>query len=49
MNTDLSCAFSTQYHLGTDVRYHYVLKYIVFHAYLKIAIHWKELASSNSL
>ena len=49
MNTVLSCAPSTQFHLGTDVRYHYVPKYTVFHVFFKIAVHWKELASSNSL
>ena len=49
MNTDLSCASSTQFHLGTDVRHHYVPKYTIFHAYFKIAIHWKKLASSTSL
>ena len=27
MNTELSCTPSTQFHLGTDVRYHYVPKY----------------------
>ena len=45
----LSCAPSTQFHLGTDVRYHYVPKYTVFHVFFKIAVHWKELASSNFL
>ena len=49
MNTVLSCAPSTQFHLGTDVRYIYVPKYTVFHVFFKIAVHWKELASSNSL
>ena len=49
MNTVLSCAPSTQFHLGTDVRYHYVPKCTVFHVFFKIAVHWKELASSNSL
>ena len=49
MNTEKSCAFSTQFHLGTDVRYHYVPKYAVFHVFFKIAVHWKELASSNFL
>ena len=49
MNTVLSCASSTQFHLGTDVRYHYVPKCTVFHVFFKIAVHWKELASSNSL
>ena len=49
MNTVLSCAPSTQLHLGTDVRYHYVPKYTVFHVFFKIAVHWKELASSKSL
>ena len=49
MNTVLSCAPSTQFHLGTDVRYHYVLRCTVFHVFFKIAVHWKELASSNSL
>ena len=49
MNTELSCTPSTQFHLGTDVRYHYVPKYTVFHVFFKIAVHWKELASSNSL
>ena len=49
MNTVLSCAPSTQFHLGTDVRYHYVPKYTVFHVFFKIAVHWKVLASSNSL
>ena len=49
MNTVLSCAPSTQFHLGTDVRYHDVPKYTVFHVFFKIAVHWKELASSNSL
>ena len=48
MNTVLSCAPSTQFHLGTDVRYHYVPKYTVFHVSFKIAVHWKKLASSNS-
>ena len=49
MNTELSCTPSTQFHLGTEVRYHYVPKYTVFHVFFKIAVHWKELASSNSL
>ena len=49
MNTELSCTPSTQFHLGTDVRYHYVPKYSVFHVFFKIAVYWKELASSNSL
>ena len=49
MITVLSCAPSTQFHLGTDVRYHYVLRCTVFHVFFKIAVHWKELASSNSL
>ena len=49
VNTVLSCAPSTQFHLGTDVRYHYVPKYTVFHVFFKIAVHWKELVSSNSL
>ena len=49
MSTVLSCAPSTQFHLGTDVRYHYAPKYAVFRAFFKIAVHWKELASSNSL
>ena len=49
MNTELSCASSTQFHLGIDVLYHYVPKYTVFHVFFKIAVHWKELASSNSL
>ena len=55
MNTELSCTPSTQFHLGTDVRYHYVPKYTsffhvyVFHVFFKIAVHWKKLASSNSL
>ena len=48
MNTELSCAPSTQFHLGIDVRYHYVPKYTVFHVFFKIAVHWKELASSKS-
>ena len=47
MNTVLSCAPSTQFHLGTDVRYHYVPRCTVFHVFFKIAVHWKELASSN--
>ena len=42
MNTVLSCAPSTQFHLGTDVRYHYVPKYTVFHVFFKIAVHWKS-------
>ena len=49
MSIVLSCAPSTQFHLRTDVRYHYVPKYTVFRAFFKIAVHWKELASSNSL
>ena len=49
MNTELSCTPSTQFQLGTDVRYHYVPKYTVFHVFFKIAVHWKKLASSNSL
>ena len=49
LNTVLSCTPSTQFHLGTDVRYHYVLRCTVFHVFFKIAVHWKELASSNSL
>ena len=49
MITVLSCAPSTQFHLGTDVRYHYVPKCTVFHVFFKIVVHWKELASSNSL
>ena len=49
INTVLSCAPSTQFRLGTDVRYHYVPKYTVFHVFFKIAVHWTELASSNSL
>ena len=49
MSTDLSCAPSKQFHLGTDVRYHYVPKCTVFHVYLKIVVHQKEIASSNSL
>ena len=49
MSTVVSCAPSTQFHLGTDVRYHYVPKYTAFHVFFKIAVHWKELASSNSL
>ena len=49
MNTVLSCALSTQFHLCTDVRYHYVPKCTVFHVFFKIAVHWKKLASSNSL
>ena len=31
MNTVLSCTPSTQFHLGTDVRYHCVPKCTVFH------------------
>ena len=46
-NTELSCTPSTQFHLGTDVRYHYVPKYTVFHVFFKIAVHWKELLCSN--
>ena len=49
MNTELSFTPSIQFHLGTNVRYHYVPKYTVFHVPFRIAIHWKELASSNSL
>ena len=49
MNTVLSCAPSTQFPLGTDVRYHYEPKYTVFHVFFKIAVHWKKLASSKSL
>ena len=49
INTELSCTPSTQFHLGTDVRYHYVPKSTVFHVFFKIAVHWKKLASSNSL
>ena len=49
VNTVLSCAPSTQFHLGTDVRYHYVPKYAVFHVFFKSAVHWKKLASSNFL
>ena len=49
VNTVLSCAPSIQFHLGTDVRYHYAPKYTVFHVFFKIAVHWKELASSNFL
>ena len=49
MNTVLSCAPSTRFHRGTDVRYYHVPKYTVFHVFFKIAVHWKELASSNSL
>ena len=49
MSAVLSCAPSTQFHLGTDVRYHYVPKYTVFRAFFKIAVHWKKLASSSSL
>ena len=48
VNTVLSCAPSTQFHLGADVRYHYVPKYTVFHVFFKIPVHWKALASSNS-
>ena len=47
--TVLRCASSTQFHLGTDVRYHYVPKYTVLCFFFKIAVHWKKLASSNSL
>ena len=39
MNTELSCTPSTQFHLGTDMRYHYVLKCTVFHVFFKIAVH----------
>ena len=49
VNTVLSCAPSTQFHLGTDVRYHYVPKYTVFHVFFEIPVHWKKLASSKSL
>ena len=57
VNTVLSCAPSTQFHLCTDVRYHlmhcfsrlFQLRCTVFHVFFKIAVHWKELASSNSL
>ena len=49
INTELSCTPSIQFHLGTDVRYHYVPKSTVFHVFFKIAVHWKKLASSNSL
>ena len=49
MNTELSCAPSTQFNLGIDVRYQYVPKYTDFHVFFKIAVHWKELASSKSL
>ena len=49
LNTVLNCASSTQFHLGTDVRYHYVPKYTVSHVFFKIAVHWKKLASSKSL
>ena len=49
LNTVLSCAASTQFHLGTNVRYHYVPKYTVFHVFFKTTVHWKELASSKSL
>ena len=49
LNTEVTCTPSTQFHLGTDVRYHYVPKYTVFHVFFKIAVHWKELASSNTL
>ena len=49
MNTVLSCASSTQFNLGTDVRYHNVQKYTIFHVFFKIAVHWKKLASSKSL
>ena len=49
VKTVLKCAPSTQFHLGTDVRYHYVPKCTVFHVFFKIAVHWKELASSKSL
>ena len=49
INAVLSCAPSTRFHRGTDVRYHYVPEYTVFHVFFKIAVHWKELASSNSL
>ena len=42
MNTVLSCAPSTQFHLGTDVRYHYVPKCTVSNVFFKIAVHWKE-------
>ena len=49
VNTVLSCTPSTQFNLGIDVRYHYVPIYTVFHVFFKIAVHWKELASSKSL
>ena len=49
MITVLSCAPSTQFHLGTDVRYHFVLRCTVFHVFFKIAVHWKKLASSPFL
>ena len=49
VSTVLSCAPFKQFHLGTDVRYHYVLRFTVFHVFFKIVVHWKELASSNSL
>ena len=44
-NTVLSCAPSTQFHSGTDVRYHYVPECTVFLVFFKIAVHWKELAA----
>ena len=47
VNTVLSCYPSTQFHLGTDVRYHDVPKYAVFDVFSKIAVHWQKLASSN--
>ena len=49
LNADLSCAPSTQFHLGTDVRYDYAPKYAVFQVFFKVAVHWNELASSKSL
>ena len=49
MSTDLSGAPSTRFQLGTDVRYRYVPKYNAFHVFLRIAVYWKELASSKSL
>ena len=41
-----SATWRPQFPLGTEVRYHYVPKYTVFHVFFKIAVHWKELASS---
>ena len=35
MNTEMSCALSTEFHLGTEVRYHYVPKYTVFHVFFQ--------------